>query len=66
LNVLPLQNLEKACGPLEVATVLEEIDRILSEPEVAADSQGRAVDVDGQFKCAFLKLHANATRRARW
>jgi hypothetical protein len=55
-------NLEKPCSPLEVPTVWDEIDRILTD----ATSTTKPADIEDEFKCVFLKLHANSTRRALW
>ena len=73
-----IQNLEKPSGPLELPTVVEEIDRILSEEsstmsaessdddEDETESSKKSSKTEEDFKCAFVKLHANSTRRARW
>ena len=73
-----IQNLDKPCGPLELPTVVEEIDRILSEESSTLSAESSDDDEDKSecpkksskteedFKCAFVKLHANSTRRARW
>ena len=76
-----IQNLEKPCGPLELPSLVDEIDRILSDEEGSTNDMSESSQDDQEeggksptkkckteedFKCAFIKLHANSTRRARW
>jgi len=69
-----VQNLDKPCGPLEIPSVWDEIKRVLSDEECSKDlSESPEEDKaksssknEDDFKCVFLKLHANSTRRARW